>query len=52
MQDADEFESTKDGYQAVLKGLGRNIIKKLGSVELGRTVQYSYETERTKLSVV
>ena len=48
----DECESTKDGYQVVLEGLGRNIIKKLGSVEFGRTVQYSYETERTKLSVV
>jgi hypothetical protein len=34
----DEFESTKDSYEAVLVGLGRNIIKKLGSVELGRTL--------------
>ena len=44
----DGFESAKDGYQAVLEGLGRNIISKLGDVELGRTVQYSYENRENK----
>ena len=35
----DEFESAKDGYQAVLEGLGKNIIQKIGNVELGKTVE-------------
>jgi len=35
----DEIESGKDGYQAVLEGLGSNILSKLGNVELGRTIQ-------------
>lgn len=34
---ADEFESAKDGYQAVLEGLGRNIVSKTGNTELGRS---------------
>jgi GNAT superfamily N-acetyltransferase len=35
---ADDFKSAKDGYRAVLEGLGRNIISKTGNTELGRTV--------------
>jgi len=35
----DDFKSAEDGYQAVLEGLGRNIISKTGNKELGRTVQ-------------
>jgi hypothetical protein len=35
----EEYESAKDGYRAVLEGLGRNIINKIGNVELGRTVE-------------
>ncbi len=34
-----EIESAKDGYHAVLEGLGNNILSKLGNVELGKTVQ-------------
>jgi GNAT superfamily N-acetyltransferase len=36
---ADDFKSAKDGYQAVLEGLGRNIVSKTGNAELGRSVQ-------------
>ena len=36
---ADDFESAKDGHQAVLEGLGRNIISKTGKRDLGRSVQ-------------
>jgi GNAT superfamily N-acetyltransferase len=36
---AEDFKSAEDGYRAVLEGLGRNIISKIGNVELGRTVQ-------------
>ena len=36
---ADDFKSAEDGYQAVLEGLGRNIVSKTGIKELGRTVQ-------------
>jgi GNAT superfamily N-acetyltransferase len=35
----DDFKSAKDGYQAVLEGLGRNIVSKTGNPELGRSVQ-------------
>jgi len=35
----EEFKSAEDGYQAVLEGLGRNIISKIGNVELGKNVQ-------------
>jgi GNAT superfamily N-acetyltransferase len=35
---AEDFKSAEDGYQAVLDGLGRNIISKTGNTELGRTV--------------
>jgi GNAT superfamily N-acetyltransferase len=36
---ADDFQSAKDGYRAVLEGLGRNIVSKTGNAELGRSVQ-------------
>ena len=36
---ADDFKSAKDGPQAVLEGLGRNITSKTGNTELGRRVQ-------------
>jgi len=45
----DEFESAKDGYQAVLEGLGNNIISKLGNVELGRTVQVFMRNRENKV---
>ncbi len=35
----DDFKSAEDGHRAVLEGLGRNIISKIGNVELGKTVQ-------------
>ena len=36
---ADDFKSAEEGLRAVLEGLGRNIISKIGNVELGRAVQ-------------
>ena len=45
----DEIESGKDGYQAVLEGLGNNIISKLGNVELGRTVQIFMRNRENKV---
>jgi GNAT superfamily N-acetyltransferase len=36
---ADDFKSAEDGYQAILEGLGRNIVSKTGNPELGRTIQ-------------
>jgi GNAT superfamily N-acetyltransferase len=36
---ANDFESAKDGHQAVLEGLGRNIVSKTGKTELGMPVQ-------------
>lgn len=44
----EEFESGKDGHQAVLEGLGRNIIEKIGNVELGRTVQIFMRNRENK----
>ncbi len=35
----EEFRSAEDGYRAVLEGLGRNILSKIGDVELGRSMQ-------------
>jgi len=35
----DDFKSAEDGYRAVLEGLGRNITKETGNMELGRTLQ-------------
>ena len=35
----DEFNSSEDGYKAVVEGLGENITLKTGDAELGRTVQ-------------
>jgi GNAT superfamily N-acetyltransferase len=35
---AEELTSARDGYRAVLEGLGRNIISKTGNAELGKTV--------------
>jgi GNAT superfamily N-acetyltransferase len=34
-----DVESARDGVKAVLNGLGRNIVSKLGDVDLGRTVE-------------
>jgi len=36
---ADDSKSAEEGLRAVLEGLGRNIISKIGNVELGRAVQ-------------
>jgi GNAT superfamily N-acetyltransferase len=36
---ADDFKSAEEGCRAVLEGLGRNIISKIGNVALGRAVQ-------------
>jgi GNAT superfamily N-acetyltransferase len=36
---ADDFKSAEEGLRAVLEGLGRNIISKIGNVALGRAVQ-------------
>jgi len=44
----DEFESAKDGYQSVLEGLGKNIIQKIGNVELGRTVEIFIRNRENK----
>jgi len=44
----DESESAKDGYQSVLEGLGKNIIQKIGNVELGRTVEIFIRNRENK----
>jgi len=36
---ADDSKSAEEDLRAVLEGLGRNIISKIGNVELGRAVQ-------------
>jgi GNAT superfamily N-acetyltransferase len=47
-QTPDEFESTKDGYQAILEGLGKNIITKIGNIELERSVQIFIRDKENK----
>lgn len=45
----DDFKSAEDGYQAVLDGLGKNIIKKIGNVELGKSVQIFIRNRENKV---
>lgn len=45
----DDFKSAKDGYQAVLEGLGRNIVRKTGNPELGTTVQIFIRDKENKV---
>lgn len=47
----DDFRSAEDGYQAVLEGLGRNIIDKIGNVELGKNVQIFIRNRKNKVVV-
>jgi len=44
----DDFKSAEDGYPAVLEGLGRNIINKIGNVELGKNVQIFIRNRENK----
>ena len=46
---SDDFKSAEDGYQAVLEGLGRNIINKIGDVELGKDVQIFIRNNENKV---
>ena len=46
---SDDFKSAEDGYQAVLEGLGRNIISKIGNVELGKNVQVFIRNRENKV---
>ena len=46
---SDDFKSAEDGYQAVLEGLGRNIISKIGDVELGKDVQIFIRNNENKV---
>ncbi len=46
---SDDLKSAEDGYQAVLEGLGRNIISKIGDVELGKDVQIFIRNEENKV---
>jgi GNAT superfamily N-acetyltransferase len=45
----DDFKSAEDGYQAVLEGLGRNIISKIGDMELGKDVQIFIRNNENKV---
>jgi len=49
VQDPWGVKSTADGYQAVLEGLGRNIISKIGNVELGKSVQVFIRNKENKV---
>jgi len=46
---SDDFKSAEDGYQAVLEGLGRNIISKISDVELGKDVQIFIRNNENKV---
>ena len=46
---SDNFKSAEDGYQAVLEGLGRNIVSKIGDVELGKNVQIFIRNKENKV---
>ncbi len=46
---SDDLKSAEDGYQAVLEGLGRNIISKIGDVELGKDVQIFIRNNENKV---
>lgn len=46
---SDDFKSAENGYQAVLEGLGRNIISKIGDVELGKNVQIFIRNKENKV---
>ena len=46
---SDDFKSAEDGYQAVLEGLGRNIVSKIGDVELGKNVQIFIRNKENKV---
>jgi GNAT superfamily N-acetyltransferase len=46
---ADDFKSAKDGPQAVLEGLGKNITRRTGNKELGRTVQIFIRDRENKV---
>lgn len=45
---SDDFKSAEDGYQAVLEGLGRNIVSNIGNVELGKNVQIFLRNKEDK----
>ncbi len=46
---SEDLKSAEDGYQAVLEGLGRNIISKIGDVELGKDVQIFIRNNENKV---
>ena len=46
---SDDFKSAEDGYKAVLEGLGRNIISKIGDVDLGKDVRIFIRNEENKV---
>ena len=46
---SDDFKSAEDGYKAVLEGLGRNIISKIGDVNLGKDVRIFIRNEEKKV---
>ena len=46
---SDDLKSAEDGHQAVLEGLGRNIISKIGDVELGKDVQIFIRNNENKV---
>lgn len=43
------METTKDGFVAVLEGLGNNITKNLGDIELGRSVRIFARDRENKI---
>jgi GNAT superfamily N-acetyltransferase len=46
---SDDFKFAEDGYQAILEGLGRNIISKIGDMELGKDVQIFIQNNENKV---
>lgn len=46
---SDDFKPAEDGYRAVLEGLGRNIINKIGDVDLGKDVRIFIRNEEKKV---
>ena len=43
---SDDFKFAEDGFQAVLEGLGRNIISIIGDVDLGKDVRIFIRNEK------
>jgi GNAT superfamily N-acetyltransferase len=47
---ADDLKFAEDGYQAVLEGLGGNIVSKTGNPELGRSIHIFIRDKENKVA--